>query len=217
VETTIALGRELIVPRLPEFSARYPDISLTVTLTNQMHNLIERGVDVALRVAHVEDADLVARAVTEMEYYVCATPELAKTAPASPAQLNPRRCIGITQEGRHAVIPWELAKDGETAEIHPDGPLHFNTGADVLVAARAGAGFGCVLDVLAIPYLANGSLVRLYEGWHTPTKNLYVVMPRSRVGWAKVKVFTDFIHEVLDGQRRPSANKPIGVKTRGGR
>ena len=87
----------------------------------------------------------------------------------------------------------------------------------MLVAARAGAGFGYVLDVLAIPYLADGRRVRLFPDWQTPSKNLYVVMPRSRVGSAKVKVFTDFIHEVLDGQRRPDANRPIGVKARGGR
>jgi LysR family transcriptional regulator for bpeEF and oprC len=188
-----------------------------VTLSNQPQNLIERGVDVALRFGHVEDSDLVARAVAEMHYVVCCTPEMAVSMPEDPAGLDPRLCLGITREERRALITWELRKDDRTVEIHPDGPLHFNTGADVLVAVRAGTGVGCVLDVLAAPDLASGALVQLYPQWTTPVRTLYVVTPKSRVGTAKIKVFVDFLLEMLEGQRRPDVTRPVAVRPRGNR
>jgi len=80
------------------------------------------------------------------------------------------------------------------------------------LAARAGVGVTCVLDVFANPFLADGTLVQLYPDWTTETRKFYSVMPRSRVGSAKVKAFTDFLLEVFDAQRRPSSHQAIGVR-----
>jgi LysR family transcriptional regulator, regulator for bpeEF and oprC len=217
IETTIALGHALLSPRLPEFAKRYPEIAAAVTLSNQPHNLIERDIDVAIRVSHVEDADLVARPLCDIRYVICCAPGLAATLPAHPADLNRRQCIGNLTEQRYSVDPWRLTKGDETLELRPDGALHFNNGADQVMAARAGVGVVHVPDVLANVFLADGSLVQVYPDWGAAMKTLYVVIPKSRVGSAKVKAFTDFLFEVLEAQHRPSKLQMVKVKARGRR
>ena len=217
VETPISLGHALLCPALHEFAKRYPDISTAVTLTNQPHHMIERAIDVAIRMDHVEDADLVARPIYESRYVMCCSPQVAPTLPAHPGDLERRRCIGILPEERRYTNPWLLKKDDDQLEIRPEGALHFNSSDALLMAAQAGVGVTCVLDVFANRYLAQGALVQVYPDWETIVKTFYVVMPKSRVGSAKVKAFTDFLFEVFDAERRPSSQHAVGVKALGKR
>lgn len=217
IEVPISLGHALLCPALPEFAKRYPDISAAVTLTNQPHHVIERAIDVAIRMDEVEDADLVARPIYESRYIVCCAPHLAAKLPAHPGELDRRLCIGILPEERRFVNPWSLKKDEEELEIRPDGPLHFNSSDALLMAAQRGAGVTCVLDVFVNEHLVDGTLVQVYPEWTTAVKTFYVVMAKSRVGSAKVKAFTDFLFEVFDSQRRPSGKSVIGVRALGAR
>jgi len=217
VETPISLGHALLCPVLADFAKRYPEISTAVTLTNQPHHIIERGVDIAIRMDHVEDADLVARPIYESNYVVCCTPEIARTLPKHPADLERNRCVGILPEERRFPNPWILTRQEETVEICPEGPLHFNSSDALLMAAVQGVGVTCVLDVFVNRQLADGSLVQVYTDWNNKVKTFYVVMPKSRVGSAKVKAFTDFMFEVFDAQCRPSNREVIGVKALGKR
>ena len=111
--------------------------------------------------------------------------------------------------------PWMLTRGNEAVEIRPDGPLHFNSSDALLMAARRGVGVTCLLDVFVNEQLADGSLIQLYPEWTTAVKVFYVVMAKSRVGSAKVKAFTDFLFEVFDSQRRPSAHSAVGVRRLG--
>lgn len=215
VEAPISLGHALLCPALPAFAQRYPEISTTITLSNQPHHVIERAIDVAIRMDAVEDADLVARPICESSYVVCCTPELAATLPAHPGDLDRQRCIGILHEERRFMNPWFLKNGKESVEIRPEGPLHFNSSDALLMAAQRSVGVTCVLDVFVGGQLAEGSLVQVYPEWSTPVKTFYMVMAKSRVGSAKVKAFTDFLFEVFEAQRRPSGHHAIGVRTLG--
>ncbi|MDO9437231.1 LysR family transcriptional regulator [Hydrogenophaga sp.] len=204
IETTIGVGQSLLSPELPKFARRYPEIITAVWLGNQPQNLIKEAIDVALRIGHVEDADVVARPVCDLQYVLCCTPEIATTLPVHPADLDPRLCIGNLSEERHSIRPWRLSNGGESIEIRPDGPLHFNSGADAVMVAKAGMGVVCLLDMLTRRHIEDGSLMQVYPEWSSEErKTLYVVVPKSRLGSAKVKAFTDFVFEVLKDQRRP--------------
>lgn len=217
VETPISLGHALLCPALPIFAQRYPEISTAITLTNQPHHMIERAIDVAIRMDHVEDADLVARPIYESPYVMCCSPEVAKTLPSHPGELDPRRCIGILPEERRHPNPWTLEKDGDTLQVRPSGPVHFNSSDAVLIAAESGAGVACVLDVFANRRLDSGALVQVYADWSTTMKTFYLVTAKARAGSAKVRAFTDFLLEVFDTHRRPSSRRVIAVKALGKR
>jgi LysR family transcriptional regulator for bpeEF and oprC len=212
VEVPISIGHALLCPALSQFALRYPEITLSVTLTNQPHHLIEHAIDVAIRMDHVEDADLVAKPVYEAQYVICCTPGLAARLPAHPRELDPRLCLGILPgEGRHPS-PWALRKEGELLQIAPAGPLHFNNSDAVLTAACAGVGVVRVLDIFAFRMIERGELVRVYASWSTSGKTFYALTARSRGNSAKVRAFIDFLSQVFDLQRRPDAARAVAVR-----
>lgn len=217
VEVTFSIAQDFLWPRLPEFAQRYPNITLALALTNDPHNMIERAIDVAIRVGNVEDSDLVARPLFEASFVVCCAPEVAKTLPAHPRDLDPRRCIGILPEARHSPDRWRLRKGDEEVEVLPTAPLHFNTVVDALHAAEVGVGVSCVLDVHARERLASGRVVQVYQEWQTVSKTVYVVMPKSRTTSAKVRAFAEFLSELAQGERRPSNLRLVGVRPLGQR
>lgn len=217
VETPISLGHALLCPALPLFARRYPGISAAVTLTNQPHNMIERAIDVAIREDRVEDAELVARPLYESPYILCCTPELARTLPAHPGQLDPHYCLGILPEERRHANAWHLHRGEERVEIRPMGPLHFNSTDGLLTVAEAGVGVACVLDIFANRRLQAGTLVQVYADWTLPLRTFYLVTAKARLHSARVRAFTDFLFEVIDSERRPSALRTVAVRPLGQR
>ena len=217
IETPISIGHALLCPTLPKFAERHPGISTIVTLTNQPHHLIERAIDVAIRMDRVEDAELVARPIYEASYALCCAPAVAAKLPVHPGELDPRLCFGILPEERRQSNPWQLERDGETVVVRPDGPLHFNSSDGVLQAACQGAGVAHVLDVFANRHIKSGELVQVYGDWTTTTKTFYAVVAKPRASSTKVRAFIDFLTEVLDSERRPSLNRPVLVRAIGKR
>jgi len=97
VEMPISIGHAVIVPALPKFRSKYPGIATSVTLTNQPHHLIERAIDVAIRMNSVEDADLVARPIYEAKYKVCCTPK--QSCSRRPRRM-PQHCVPQADQKR---------------------------------------------------------------------------------------------------------------------
>lgn len=217
VEAPISLGHALLCPALPAFARRYPHISTAVTLTNQPHHMIERAIDVAIRMNHVEDADLVARPLYESPYVICCAPQLAGTLPPDPKELDPRLCMGVLPEERQHPAGWRLERDGAAVEVQPQGPLHFNSSDALLMAAESGSGLACVLDIFANRRLDAGTLVPVYTDWKLPLKTFYLVTAKARANSAKVRAFTEFLFEVMDSERRPSSRRAVAVKAIGRR
>lgn len=217
VETPISLAHTLLCPALPAFAQRYPEILTAITLSNQPHHLIERAIDVAIRMDHVEDADLVARPIYQSDHVLCCTPDVARSLPGHPADLDPRLCLGILPaESRHAV-DWTLQRGDEQVTLKPQGQLHFNSSDAVLIAAKGGVGVACVLDLFANRHLDAGTLVKVYPDWVVPPMTFYMVTAKGRAASAKVRAFTDFLIEVLDSERRTHARQAVAIKALGRR
>lgn len=217
VETPISFGHAILCPALPAFAARHPGIQTAVTLTNQPHHLIERAIDVAIRMDRVEDAELVARPIYEASYVLCCAPALASTLPAHPRELDPRLCLGVLPEERPVSNAWQLGEGDDRVDIRPQGTLHFNSSDALIGAAQAGAGVVHVLDIFARRALAEGRLVAVYPAWATRRKTFFAVTTRARLASAKVRVFNEFLSEVIEAERRPSALAPVSVKAIGRR
>jgi LysR family transcriptional regulator for bpeEF and oprC len=213
VEVPMSIGRAMICPALSEFARRHPDTSVAVTLTNQPHNMIERAIDVAIRMDSVEDADLVARPIYEARYVVCGTPAMAARAARAPAQLDPALCLGLLTERRIKQVDWSLSKGGKDVVVSPAGPLHFNSSDALVNAARNGDGLICVLDIFVNRYLAANELVALYPDWTTGTKTFYAVTTKTRMTSTKVRTFIAFLQETLGLQRLPDAARAIQVQS----
>ncbi|CAN5378107.1 LysR family transcriptional regulator [soil metagenome] len=217
VEMPISIGHSLICPALALFARRHPETSLSVTLTNQPHNLIEHGVDVAIRMDRVDDAALVARPIYETRYVICGVPEVVRGLPDDPAALDRLRCIGVLAEGRKHPNPWTLRNGDREVVIAPGGPLHFNSSDAIVAAALDGLGLICVLEVFASRPLASGELVEVYRDWQTGKRTFYAVTTKTLAMPNKVRAFIEFLLEVLDAQQHTSITQPIPIGRRSGR
>jgi LysR family transcriptional regulator for bpeEF and oprC len=197
VEMPISIGNAVVCPALPAFIARYPAIGVSLILTNHAHHMIQFGIDVAIRMEHVEDDDLVARPLFEARYVAVCAPGVAATVPDDPRNLDPRRCLGVVNEDYWHVNPWSFERDGATAELEPRGPVNLNSSDAVLQAAKAGLGVALVLDVFAMPLVASGELVPLFLQWRTRRRQFYIATARSGVGSARVRAFSEFLLELF--------------------
>jgi LysR family transcriptional regulator for bpeEF and oprC len=212
VESPFAIGQNLLCPALVELTRRHPGLVVSMTLTNEPHNLIERATDVAIRMDRVEDADLVGRPIYEARYIVCGTPSLVGALRATtPGDLDPVRCLGLFAEGSHTPNPWRFTKGGEEIVIRPQGALNFNNTEGLIQSALQDAGLIYVLDVFVADLIGQGKLVELFPDWQTSKRTFHAVTVKSRFAAPKVRAFVDFLLEVFDARHRPDIKTMVEV------
>lgn len=199
VEMPIALGHLIICPALTDFAAEHPKLRVHVTLTNAVDDLIRRAVDIAIHIDEVQDADLVARRIYETQHVLCASPDFLRRTgePASPADLDPVRCIGLAMRMTGKPTAWTFDKDGESHAVEPAGNLFFNSSDALLRSAAQGGGFVYVLDILARDYIRRGELRAVLPDWTTARQSFFAVYPPSRYVPRRVKLFVAFVAKLL--------------------
>lgn len=212
VESPFAIAQSLLCPALVELTRRHPGLSVSLTMTNEPHNLIERATDVAIRMDRVEDADLVGRPIYEARYVVCGSPaSVGAMRAATPNELDPARCLGLFAEGAHAPNPWRFAKDGQEIVVRPQGPLNFNNTEALIQSALQDAGLIYVLDVFVAELISQGKLVELLPDWETSKRTFHAVTVKSRFAAPKVRAFIDFLLEIFDARHRPDVKTMVAV------
>jgi LysR family transcriptional regulator for bpeEF and oprC len=213
VEAPIAIGQALLLPALPSLLAEHSGLSVNVNLTNKPHALIERGIDLAIRMDAVEDSDLVARPLYAASYVVCGRPDVVEELRATdPSDLDPSRCLGLFPDGRPTLQPWLFARDGEESVVRPAGRLSFNSSDALVNAASQGFGLICVLDLFVRSELACGKLATIFDEWEHGGRVFHLVSAKSSFVSPKVKVFSDFLLDVVGPQSRPDHRERIPVQ-----
>lgn len=192
-------GRMWLTPLLPEFLARYPDVTLDVSFCNRFVDLIGEGFDVAVRLGVLPDSRLVARKVAQRRRLICAAPGyLARYGePAAPESLADHACFIFS--GFTTPQDWQFRQaDGNVRSVHVDGPIVSDDAEALVAAAVAGLGIVMATDWLVGRELADGRLVPLLSDWTVADEGaIYVVMPSAGGVPTKTRAFADFISEQL--------------------
>jgi len=217
VDLPTAFGRLYFIPAMPGFLDRYPDLQIMVTMTDRRADLIEAGVDAAVRIGALEDSSLVARRLYDAHYIACASPEFLERygEPKSPRDLERFRCLGFYSMHTEQVIPWRFERNGATHTHKPDGRININSADALVEAARYGEGIIYLLDLSTSRALAAGELKAVLSDWNTPTQPLSVVYPQTRHLSAKVRAFADFVASMFP-LPAPAPRPPGAVATRAG-
>jgi len=176
------------------FVERYPEITMDLLLTHRMVDLVEEGIDVALRVTVPRDSSLVARRLGPAPLVAVASPAyLARRgAPRTPGDLRAHACLVDTNfrdRGR-----WRFR--GETVEV--DGPFRVNSPTVVRDLAAAGHGVAVVPAFVAAAHLDDGRLVEVLAGELAFDWAVYAVYPRRRYLARRVRVFIDHLAAALE-------------------
>jgi len=187
------------LPALPRFLARYPEIDLELVMTDRAMNLVEEGIDCAVRGVEIpDDSSLIARRIAGVRFVTCAAPEyLARHgAPETIEALERHNCIRFISLTTGRLAEWRFEKDGERRSFAPRGNLGVTSLEGAGIAAAQGIGVAQVNDVLAKPLLESGRLVPVLADWTAPAPPLNLVYPSNRYLTAKVRAFADFVAEL---------------------
>ena len=225
VSTPSSFVHLLFFPALPRFLARYPDLSLEVVMTDRAVNLVEEGIDCAVRAVNIpDDSTLVARHVASVRWLTCASPGYvaAHGLPESVADLERHNCVRFISPSSGRTVDWQFQKGEARAAFTPRGNLGVNSYEAAAAAALAGIGIAQVPLPLGIPALESGELKPVLLNWAASAPSLKLVYPSNRYLTAKVRAFAEFISEVYPAEgwspqfdNRASA-RPAPTRRRGG-
>lgn len=195
-----SFGRRHVIRHLPEFMARYPKINVDAVLTDEVVNIIDAGIDVAVRIGVLPDSQLMARQLATHRRIVCASPAyLARRGhPATPAELASHEAIRfpLTAEDKWVIVsPSGRGSKGEVT-VKLGGRLRVDDTEAVLSLALAGMGVALLPEWAAGGALREGKLVQLLPGWEartsTATPGVWGVYPPRKTVSTKVRAFLDF-------------------------
>lgn len=197
VDVPISLGRLLIVPALPRFIEQNPELTVQMSMNDRVIDLVQEGIDAALRVGTLSDSSLIARRVGNLRGVTCASPEYIERMggpPKTPEDLRPEQCIAMFRPGSNQIREWMFKKDTEEHTIIPAAPLSFSDPESAVVAAISGAGFVRTLNFTAESQIASGLLQPVLEDWNDGAYwPVSVVYPQHRQPTAKIRAFIEFV------------------------
>lgn len=172
----------LLLPMLPNFSARYPDIRLEIHADDGFVDIVAQGYDVGLRFADKVEKDMIAVAIgPALHAAVIASPSYLKgrTRPASPRDLAEHRCI-VHRRADGGLHPWPFKENNRVQQVRLEGALVCNDSDLVLEAAIAGQGVACVFEERAAPLIGSGALVKLLAPYCAPMTGYALYYPSRR-------------------------------------
>ncbi len=193
------MGRELVVSAVPAFLDEYPAIKIVLSMTDQMVDIVDAGIDVAIRVGRQQDSSFKARRIGESKRVVCASPEYLKKAgiPKTPADLEQHNCVTWRDHPGHNT--WEFRGPDGVSKVRVSGSF-FAKSADALVAATvAGLGLSLLPDWNMGMELRQKQLCAVLKDYEaSPAASpVYAVHAHQRHVPPKIRVFIDFLIEAF--------------------
>jgi DNA-binding transcriptional LysR family regulator len=212
VDVPSPFARMILIPALPAFHARYPDIQLDMGVSDRMVDLIGESVDCVVRGGELTDLSLMARRVGDLPLGVYAAPSYLERAglPSHPQELSlpPHYIVGFRWLRTGLAFPYALHRNEERVTVQGRYVISVDDGNAGLAAALAGLGVIWLPDYMAIEHVSRGELVRLFEDWHLEPMPMYVAFPPNRHVSAKLRVFIDWVVELM-AQHAPIIDRRV--------
>ncbi|KQO41698.1 LysR substrate-binding domain-containing protein [Pseudomonas chengduensis] len=197
VDVPSPFARMLLIPALPAFYARYPEIQLTMGVSDRLIDIIGENVDCVVRGGEITDQSLIARHVGDLQLGIYATPGYLQRAgtPMHPRELEAagHHTVGFLWSRTGKALPYAMQRGEERIEAHGRPLLTVDDGNAYLAAGLAGLGMLWLPHYMAKPHLASGELVRLFEDWQMKPMPMYLAFPPNRHVSAKLRVFIDWV------------------------
>jgi DNA-binding transcriptional LysR family regulator len=193
----VRFGEMHVAPAVSRFLQRHPKTRVDLLLLDRVVDLLEEGVDIAVRIAHLADSSLIAKPMGNVRQIVCASPRLLDRigTPTHPEDLSNFPCIGFT--GISSAVEWEFLDGGAPLRVSIKSLFVCNQVGASLHACAAGLGFGRFLSYQAEPLLREGRLVRVLQGFETPPLPLSLVYPHTRLLSSRVRAMVDWLAQEI--------------------
>ncbi|MCK0207642.1 LysR family transcriptional regulator [Starkeya koreensis] len=202
VDVPSSLALYSLIPALPDFFARYPDIRLDLGVSDRPVDLLAENVDCAIRGGDLLDPTLIARRVGEVRLMLCATPGYLQTygTPLHPRDLEAgHRVIGYFSARTGRRVAFDMERGEERHELDLPYFVAVNDSTAYLAAGLAGLGITQTIEPMVTPYIESGALVRVLPDWHSAPIVLHVVYSPNRHLSSRLRVFVDWVAERFAG------------------
>lgn len=199
IDVSTGLANAMLIPMLPDFFARYPDIRVDMGCGDRPVDLIEEGVDCAIRGGILPDSGLIARRLGMIDFVTCASPAyLAKRGrPNHPNDLMNHQCVNYFSSKTGKIYDWDFSRDGETLNIPTPACLAVNDSTVYTSAGLQGLGIVQMATMVADPLIASGQMEIILADWTTEPLPVNAVYPQNRHLSAKVRVFVEWVADLF--------------------
>ncbi len=210
VAAAVTFARIHLMPRLPEFLARHPDLEMEVVLDDRVIDLVREGIDIALRMGKLVDSSLIARRLGSCRHVVLSTPAYFERAgvPTTPGDLAAHQAVIYGQSGGGAV--WPFRREGVELTVTLRGQLHVSAAEGLRAAVFANAGIAITSEWMFAPEIVDGTVKAVLQDWELPPMDLWAVFPAGRMPTTKARTFADFVEGAMHAsggvQSRPGPN-----------
>lgn len=214
VDTPTGLASEILIPALPAFFERYPDITMELGSTDRPVDLVEEGVDCAVRGGELGDPNLIARRIGVINFVTAASPAYIARfgTPRHPRELERHRCVNYFSAKTGRIMKWDFTHDGERIEVALSGAIALNDSNAYVEAGLAGLGVVMMTDYLLSQHIAAGRMVQVLPEWRSDPLPVHVVYPQNRHLSAKVRVFVEWISELFAAHPNLRLQAPRAVQ-----
>ncbi|WP_158936903.1 LysR family transcriptional regulator [Burkholderia sp. S171] len=197
VSAAVCFARLHIVPRLPEFLEEHPNLELELVLDDRNIDLVNEGIDVALRMGNLADSNMTARKISEARRRVIGTPAYFERhgTPQVPADLLGHRAVIYTRD--RGGEDWTFCKETAEISIKMQGRVKITATEGVRAAVIAGIGLTIVSEWSFTPELKSGAVVSVMDEWLLPSISLSAVYPNGRQASTKARQFSAFVEHCL--------------------
>ncbi|HEY1995657.1 LysR family transcriptional regulator [Paraburkholderia sp.] len=197
VSAAVCFARLHIVPRLPEFLDEHPNLELDLVLDDRNIDLVEEGIDLALRMGVLADSSMTARKIAEARRRVVGTPEYFKRhgVPKAPADLLAHQAVIYTRDG--GGEDWTFRKETAEFSVKMQGRVKITATEGLRAAINADMGLAIASEWAFTPELKSGAVVSVMDDWMLPTISLSAVYPTGRLASTKARQFTAFVEKCL--------------------
>lgn len=197
VTAAVCFARLHLVPRLPQFLEEHPDLELELVLDDRYIDLVDEGIDLALRVGVLADSNMTARKIAEGRRRVMATPRYFERygIPKAPADLLAHRAVIYTRDS--GGEDWKFRKGTAEVSVKMQARLKITATEGVRSAVFADMGLAIVSEWAFAPELKSGAVMSVMDDWMLPTNTLWAVYPTGRMASTKARLFVAFVEDCL--------------------
>jgi DNA-binding transcriptional LysR family regulator len=198
VTIPLSYGQHRLATVIGDYTQAYPHVQLDIKLSDRKVDLIEEGLDLAIRIGAMPQSDLIARKIGGVRSIICATPAyLARHGtPQTLEDLTKHSCLGYTLSGTGAE--WRLEGPDGSVSVPISGPIKADNGDIIRLAALSDAGIIFQPHFIVGDDIDAGRLVRVLPEWQSVELGVYAVYPSRKHLSAKVRTFVDFLVAALD-------------------
>ena len=184
---------------IADFLARHPQLKIDLDASEGSLNLVERRIDLAIRISAEPDSMLIGRPLAQCDSVLVASPAYlaAHGTPQQPADLARHRCLSYANFGKSV---WQLSRGDAVERVGVSAPFSANEATTLMRAALAGGGIALQPTYLVNPYLRSGELQAVLPGWDLPVMTIYALYPSRRHLSPAVRALLDFLVQRFEGE-----------------